>query len=273
MAEFEIHDMDDKSQYYVSVCSHCNESDETDLRGKDRLSWLLGMREAGLITKVAMVGGETVGFIHLEPIEISTWGVFGKDLMVIPCLDVNKEWKGKGLGKELVQEAAEEAEDRGAKGLVVLAYSGNFPFMPVDFFLKMGFREMDKRKVISVGESGLLDDEVLLVLPFGENYEPPHFYQPKLDFHPVKDMVVVDLFSNPFCLTSITETERVREIVKEFGKTVVLIEHPAEDRNILNESQIPRGIFVNGKEIGWGWAAPKDGIREAISKEIEKGTL
>lgn len=28
--------------------------------------------------------------------------------------------------------------------------------------------------------------------------------------------------------------------------------------------------FVNGKEIGWGYEAPKDGIREAIEKAMKE---
>jgi N-acetylglutamate synthase-like GNAT family acetyltransferase len=145
MSDFKVHDMDERSQYYVSACSHCNESEETDLRSKERLSWLLEMRDKGLVTKVAIAGEKTVGFIHMEPIEMSPWGVFGKDLMVIPCLDVNNRWRGKGVGKALISEVAREARERGAKGLVVLAYKGNFPFMPMEFFKEVGFTEVARR--------------------------------------------------------------------------------------------------------------------------------
>jgi hypothetical protein len=96
------------------------------------------------------------------------------------------------------------------------------------------------------------------------------FGEPDLDYSPKEGMVVVDLFSNPFCLTSATEAERVREVVSEFEGKVVLREYPAHDGGVLKKYQNPRGIFVNGKEIGWGWAAPKEGIREAISKELDE---
>ena len=269
MSGFEVHDMDERSQYYVSTCSHCNESEETDFRARDRLSWLLKMKKKGLVTKVAVAGDKTVGFIHMEPIEISPWGIFGKYLWVIPCLDVNKDWRGKGLGKALISEVAKEAIERGAKGLVVLAYKGDFPFMPMEFFKEMGFREVARRKVISVGETGLLDDELLLVLPLEDNFQHPSFGEPDLDYSPKEDHVVVDLFYNPFCLTSVTEAERVREVASEFPGKVILREYPAHDREVLRKYQNPRGIFINGKEIGWGWTAPKDGIREAIMKEME----
>ncbi|MFC2172374.1 hypothetical protein ACFLU6_07050 [Acidobacteriota bacterium] len=35
-------------------------------------------------------------------------------------------------------------------------------------------------------------------------------------------------------------------------------------------SHATRAIFVNGKEIGWGYEAPRNGLRETISKAIEQ---
>jgi hypothetical protein len=62
----------------------------------------------------------------------------------------------------------------------------------------------------------------------------------------------------------------VREVARELGEKVVIKEHPAQNREEMCESQISRGIVINGKEIGWGWAAPKDEIMKAILEEIEK---
>jgi len=80
--------------------------------------------------------------------------------------------------------------------------------------------------------------------------------------------VGVDLFWNTFCQTSDIEAHRVREVVAEFGDSVVLNEYCADDHVILSRYQTPRGIFINGKEIGWGYEAPKEGIREAVSKAL-----
>jgi hypothetical protein len=57
-------------------------------------------------------------------------------------------------------------------------------------------------------------------------------------------------------------------VVAEFGDSVVLNEYCADDRDILLRYQTVRAIFVNGTEIGWGYQAPKEGIREAISKAL-----
>jgi hypothetical protein len=56
--------------------------------------------------------------------------------------------------------------------------------------------------------------------------------------------------------------------VEEFGDAVVLREYSADDRTTLLNYQLPRGIFVNGEEIGWGYEAPKNGIRNAISQRM-----
>jgi hypothetical protein len=50
----------------------------------------------------------------------------------------------------------------------------------------------------------------------------------------------------------------------------VLNEYPADDPAVFQQYQMSRGIFVNGKEIGWGYEAPRDGIRKAISEAVGK---
>ena len=67
------------------------------------------------------------------------------------------------------------------------------------------------------------------------------------------------------------EAERVREVAAEFGDKVVLNEYPAHERETLLRYQYPRGIFANGKEIFWGYEAPKEGISEAIERALEEG--
>ena len=83
------------------------------------------------------------------------------------------------------------------------------------------------------------------------------------------DRVSVDLFYNDFCGTSGIEADRVRRIAGEYGNRVRLREYRAEDREVLERYQIPRALFVEGREIGWGYEAPEDGIREAIDTALE----
>ena len=98
----------------------------------------------------------------------------------------------------------------------------------------------------------------------------PEFLHPVYQYHPVPGKVVVDLFTHSFCLTVAMEADRVREVAAEFGDRVVINEHDSDDIEQLWCHQLPRGIFINGKEIGWGFEAPKEGIRDAIEQALAK---
>jgi hypothetical protein len=56
----------------------------------------------------------------------------------------------------------------------------------------------------------------------------------------------------------------------EFGDSVVVREYCGDDKDILLKHQIPRAIYVQGNEIGWGYEAPRDGIRDAIQAALER---
>lgn len=73
---------------------------------------------------------------------------------------------------------------------------------------------------------------------------------------------------NTFCQTSDIEAQRVREVVAEFGDAVMLREFRADGREIRLCYQVDRGMFVEGREIGWGYEAPRHGIREAIAAAL-----
>ncbi len=269
MTEIQIQDMDEESRYFISACTHCNESEETDACAKHRLAWLLDMQKKGMKNLVAIAEGKPVGFIHLIPIEIATMRLVGKDLYVVPCLAVSKEWEGKGVSKALVKAAEDEAKKLKTKGLVTLGYYGDHPFMPAKFFENLGFKIVAKRKVYWAGDRDILDEEIMLWKVFDTTAEPPAFLTMQYEFKSIEDKVVMDLFVDPFCLTSVTEAQRAREVAQEFTDKVVVNEFRADDKEQFHCLQIPRGIYIDGEEIGWGYAAPKEGIREAILNRIE----
>ena len=129
--------------------------------------------------------------------------------------------------------------------------------MPAGFFEACGFSAVNSR-----------GQEVLLWKVFDETAKAPELLERKYRYEPLPGKVVVDLFWNIFCQTSVIEAQRVREAAAEFGACVVLHEYSADDREILLRLQTPRGIFVNGKEIWWGYEAPKEGIRAAIEHAL-----
>jgi len=274
MSLFEIRDMDAIDERFVGTCTHVDDTPdvlhrkEIDASAKRRLEWLQSMYERGSRVKVALIDGKRVGFLYVMPIEVCPWGPLGEDLMVIPCLVAMKKVKGKGVGRALIKAAEEEARRQGSKGLVTTAYYSNFWFMPAPFFEKCGFKKIKTRRVTAEGEKEFLDTEAILWKPFVSSAKLPEFLVSTYRFKPVKGKVVVDLFWSTFCQTVSIEAQRVREVAAEFGKTVVLHEYCTDNRPILEKYQIARGIFINGKEIGWGYEAPKEGIREAINHSL-----
>jgi hypothetical protein len=110
----------------------------------------------------------------------------------------------------------------------------------------------------------------VLWMSFAPDATPPRLFTSQYKFQPVPGKVVVDLFYNDFCLTSCLEAQNVRDVITEFGDKVLLHEYNAGDAATLQKYQLERGIYINGKEIFWGYEAPKDGIREAIEKAIKQ---
>jgi GNAT superfamily N-acetyltransferase len=264
--------MNPDDEYFVSTCTHVKESEEIDACALTRLEWLRSMHADGLRVKVAIVDGRHAGYIYTMPVEVSPWGPLGKDLMVIACMYVKEDLKGRGVGGALLEAAEVEARLQGKKALAVTGYYHDFWFMPAKYFEAAGFIVVSVRESdgSTIGAGELKDVEVLkgeaiLWRVLDPSAEPPVFLTRNYEFNPVPGKVVVDLFYNTFCQTSNIEARRVREVASEFGDRVILNEYPAEDRTTLMTYQTPRGIFVNGREIFWGYEAPREGIREAIA--------
>jgi predicted N-acetyltransferase YhbS len=246
---------------FVSTCSHIDESEENDACAVDRAALLRALIAEGADVEVALVDDRPVGFAHGVPIERSSWGPAGEGLFVLPCLFVVGSAAGSGIGRRLVEAIETAARRRGRQGVVVVGYTygGDAAwFMPAGYFEHLGYRIVERRP-----------PETLLWKPFAETASPPSLFRPAYQYEPAAGRAVVDLFWNAFCPTSAIEARRVREVCAEFGGDVVLRERCAEDRPCLVRHQISRGIYVNGREIGWGYEAPRDGIRRAIAEALE----
>ena len=259
----ETHDMEPADEYFVGTCTHTNESEEMDACATRRLAWLRTMHEKGSWVKVATLDGERAGFLHAIPIEFCPWGPLGGDLLVIPCLcSVNK---GHGVGEALLAAAQEEARRQGRKGIVTIGYYHDFWFMPASFFEANGFLKCGG------AQQGYFDSKsraAVLWRVFDEHAEAPVLLKPNYKFKPIPGKVVIDLFWNDFCQTSNIEAQRVREAAAEFGDLAVLNEYSGDDRAALLHYQISRGIFINSREIYWGYEEPKDGIRVTIAQAL-----
>jgi GNAT superfamily N-acetyltransferase len=258
----QVIDLTDKHMRFVTLCTHDDDTDEdTEKAAPVRETWLKDNLAKGLRVKVVVDNGKPVGFAHCLPIELSTWGMSGTDIMTVPCLTlkysyVYKQERGSGYGRALM-EAVESEAKKTKKGVAVRAYDNDFWFMPASFFMKLGYRQVSKQ-----------GDAVIMFKAF-ESVRPPVMhrlsYQPNL----VPRKVVVDAFWNPICLTSLVEIMRIREVCAEYGDRLVLNEYNCGDKDVLERYQTERAIFINGEPKSWGYEAPRDGLRKEIDSALE----
>jgi len=94
-----VREMGEEDEYFVTACSHVNESAEVAACAQVRRHQFAGMKSEGSVFKVAMLNDEHIGFAYGIPIEHSSWGPLGHSLMVIPCLYVLR-----GGGRPMVLE-------------------------------------------------------------------------------------------------------------------------------------------------------------------------
>ncbi len=259
IAAVTIRDMRPDDEQFVGSCTHVDETEEWTASCARRLPWLRAQHQHGLRVKVALLGGEPVGFLYLMPIETASWGLEGSDSMLIQCLVVENEASRRGIGRALVSAAIEEARRQGRKGVAVLAYYHDFWFMPAPFFEKCGFTIVERQRTSAI-----------LWKVLDPSASPPAFLSRTYTFTPVRGRVVIDLFWTRCCLTTDTEAERVREVAAELGDSVLLREHCTDDPSIRTRYGIARAVFINGTEVGWGYEAPKEGLREEIKKAMTR---
>jgi GNAT superfamily N-acetyltransferase len=258
----QVIDLQEEHMQFVASCTHIEDpNEERDSVLNVRITWIREAMNKGLKVKVAIDDGEPVGFIHCLPIELGAWGMSGKDLMTIPCLTLRFNYvyemkRGSGYGRALM-EAVEEDAKREKKGVAVIAYDTDFWFMPYSFFKKLGYEEVERQ------------GETVLLLKAFEPVESPIMH--RFNFTPelMEGKVVVDAFWNPICLTSIQEIHRIRGVCREFGDKVILNEYNCGNKDVLDKCQTSKKLLINGKEKGWGYAAPKDELRKEIEKALE----
>ena len=260
MASLQIRDVTAEDDRFVASCTHVGETEEWDASCQRRIPRLREMQTQGMRVKVALFDGQHAGFLYLLPIEIAPTGPVGQDLSVIQCLTVKNELKGQGIGHALVAAAEEEARSQGRKGIVVTGFYHDFWFMPAPFFEACGFTVVRRQ-----GKAAILWK---VFADRAQTPPVPDFMERRYRFTPIEGKVAIDLFWSRSCLTTDTEAQRVREVVAEFraefGDAVALRKYCSDDPAIRARYGIERAIFIDGQEVGWGYEAPKEGLREAI---------
>ena len=122
--------------------------------------WIKSKLKDGHVFRKLNARGKT--FIEYEPIETAWVPINGKNYMYIYCLWVAGSFKGKGIGKELLEYAINDAKNKKMSGICTLVSVKKKPFIgDKKFFLHFGFKVVDQ-----------VDDYELVALSFNNDENP-----------------------------------------------------------------------------------------------------
>ena len=128
----------------------------------NKKEWIKTKLKDGHVFRKLYARGKT--FIEYEPIETAWVPINGYNYEYIYCLWVAGSFKGKGIGKELLEYAINDSKEKGMSGICTLSSQKKKPFLgEKKFFEHYGFKVVD-----TIGEYELL------ALSF-DNNETPKF--------------------------------------------------------------------------------------------------
>jgi N-acetylglutamate synthase-like GNAT family acetyltransferase len=135
-------------------------------------------------------------FIEYAPLEKAWVSVEGKNFVFIYCLWVAGSFKGKGIGKELLNYCITDAKQKGKSGVCVICGKSKKPFLSDKAFMqKFGFVTVDK-----------IDDFELLALSFDGT--KPHFTEnAKKQTIESKDLTIYYGLQCPYIPNCVAEIE------------------------------------------------------------------
>ncbi|MUG65096.1 GNAT family N-acetyltransferase [Paenibacillus campinasensis] len=105
--------------------------------------WLLRRFEEGLKLKIIEEDGYPRGFMEYTPIEFAWRGVTGENYLFIHCLWIVGRGKGKGYGKQLLNDCIEDARRSRKSGVSIMTSSQTW-LADKSFFTKQGFELVDQ---------------------------------------------------------------------------------------------------------------------------------
>lgn len=225
-----------------------------------RMDWLKAMMVKGLEVCVAFRCWHgrwfPKGLVEYVPIRFAMEPVEGGESLFVHCIWVVPPFWHRGVGRDLLEKAIAKAKAYG--GLSVLAYEGDkwfgfFPYMPVTFFKRFGFREVDRD-----------GSRVLLHLNLGSD-EVPKLIRPKCRAEKKRDKLMVDVFINSQCPWSGLMVEKIKRNVKKYDAVVNVVN--TDDRKAIRKYGISRGVCINGVPVIKRMASWKE-IEMAIKKQM-----
>ena len=153
--------LDEKNIETEHIC--CAIGDPKHQAGVDKKKeWIKSKLKDGHVFRKLNARGKI--FIEYEPIETAWVPISGKNYEYIYCLWVAGSFKGKGIARELLEYAINDAKEKKMSGICTLVSKKKKPFLgEKKFFEHFGFKVIDSIK-----------DYELMALQF-DNNETPKF--------------------------------------------------------------------------------------------------
>jgi len=146
------------------ICCAIGNDKPNQERANTKKNWMKARFQEGLVFKRLDERGKI--FIEYMPIETVWKPISGKNFMVINCLWVSGQFKGKGLSKQLLDECIADTQALGMDGIAVITSTKVRPFLTdKKFYLKHEFQVADTANPYFE----------LLVLKWNKTVENPKF--------------------------------------------------------------------------------------------------
>ena len=198
--------------------------------------WLKDRFKDGHVFRKLNARGKT--FIEYEPVETAWASVTGQNYEYIYCLWVAGSFKGKGIARELLTYAIDDARKQGKSGLCVLTSRKKKPFLSEKkFFEHFGFKVADS-----------IWDYELLALAFDDG-ETPRFTDS------ARAMKIADegftVYYSPQCPYVEYEVKELTDYAKDNGikLSFIAVDSPEKAKNapcvFNNWANFYKGEFVS----------------------------
>lgn len=218
------------------ICCSLGNDSKSKKRAKIKKEWLKERFNDELVFKKFNERGKM--FIEYMPIEKVWKPIIGENYFVINCLWVSGKYKDRGLGKQLLGEIIDDAENQEKDGIVVVTSKNSTPFLTEkSFFKKFGFEMVDTAPPYFE----------LLVLKLNIKARSPIFSKNAKQGICAKKNGFTIIYSNqcPFIEDSIKNLTKVLKN-KKFSYDVIKLDN-YKDAQQMGSPFGTLGIYYNGK--------------------------
>ncbi len=234
------------------ICCAIGNDRENAARAETKKNWLKERFKDGLVFKRLDQRGKI--FIEYIPIEKAWKPVTGKNFMLINCLWVSGQFKGKGLSTRLLDECINDSRSKNMDGIAVVSSVKTKPFLTdKNFFIKHGFEVTDTAAPYFE----------LLALKFNKNAKNPAFtenakkgtcsYKKGFAFIYSNQCVFMEEYVSllskisakkniPFDIRKITSSSEAKEIGSPFGTLGIYYKGEFKTHELMPEKKFEKFI-------------------------------